>query len=121
MNIQFFHARFARFRKDGEIELSARGGETIAMEEIPVDMFKELQLGDQLEAKIGKAACSVKDNYNKSIGRKIAVGRMKDEIFDVAAIYEQGEEKEVVLLKDGCQYVLKLLAGAKRVYFMDYQ
>ena len=119
-NIQYNHQRNAYYLRQGEILIDTliqpHGGTTIAMEAVPVDMFLEMGVGDQLEVEVGKAVCSRKDNYNRKLGREIAKGRMKNVILNVIAV-SKGE----VILSDGTnQYTLVLSANGKKVFFLDY-
>lgn len=118
MNIQYNHQRQETYTgpyfKGTNI---ARGGITIAMEAVPVDMFLEMTVGDQLEVEVGKAICSKKDNYNRKIGREIAKGRMKNVILDVVA----ASKGEIVLFDGTNQYTLVLSATGKKVFFLSYE
>lgn len=93
MKIQYFHDRLI---------LSPRGGNTIAMEIIPVDMFHNIDMDNVLEVAIGVARCSIKDNYNKKIGRSIATARLKNIELE---LLQSGEWED----ENGRQIVEKIL------------
>jgi hypothetical protein len=118
MNIQYNHHRQETYTDPYfQGTTIARGGTTIAMESVPVDMFLEMTVGDQLEVEVGKAVCSKKDNYNRKLGREIAKGRMKNVVLDVIAA-SKGE----IILSDGTnQYTLILSATGKKVFFLSYE
>jgi len=117
MNIQYSHQRvFSKFATIA-IEVLPHGGITIAMETVPVEMFLEMQVGDQLEVEVGKAVCSDKDNYNKKLGREIAQGRMKNVILDVIV----KTDSEVLLTDKTNHYCLRLSSTGKKVFFLDYE
>lgn len=118
MKITFHHSR---------PRLSAKGGTTVAMEEIPVDMFKRITEDHIVEAKLGLAKCSKKDNYNKKIGRNIAKARMIDVELEVLAMAEwirpdERPVKEVVLgTPDGVILALRHTAGNKTVHLLAFE
>ena len=105
-----------------DTEIGAKGGTTIAMEEIPVDMFKQLTADNILLCQVGKAECSNKDNYNKKVGRNIAQGRMKEVPLFVESICIIPKDTIEVILQDqtGHQYTLILKEGASTVRFVNY-
>lgn len=93
MKLQYFHDRLI---------LSPRGGNTIAMEIIPVDMFHNIDMDNVLEVALGVARCSIKDNYNKKIGRSIATERLKNVELE---LLQSGEWED----ENGRQVVEKIL------------
>lgn len=128
MKIQYYHNRPRGIRVEfGELIIddfpTARGGTTIAMEEIPVDMFNEMTPDHTLECFVGKAKCSNKDNYNKKTGRNIAVGRMKEIALSVLAVSTNENGTREVVLQDGTgsQYTLIHKEGTNTVRFIDYE
>jgi len=101
--------------------IGPKGGTTVAMEEIPVDMFRELETGTVLEAQVGLAKCSLKDNYNKKIGRAIAKSRLTNVEFIVIAtsIWESEhgvQNKEVILKHENNYFLLQHTSGNKTVH-----
>lgn len=74
-NIKFYHLRYHDYFVDeaGFVshQLSPRGGVTIAYE--PVDRV----------VNVGIAICSLRDHYNRSIGRSIAASRMDRLLFNL--------------------------------------
>lgn len=101
MNIVYDHLRYASI--DGKI--NPKGGITFAIEEISVEFFSNITEDHVLVAKFGVATCSKKDLYNKSIGRKIAKGRMVDTEFEVISINnfvnKDGQEIKFIYLTNG--------------------
>jgi len=134
MKIQFVHNRDVvfKFSSANRIEnpslLLAKGGETIAMEEVPLDMFQQITKEHILSCFIGKALCSKKDNYNKKIGRNIATARMKEVDLEVVAIenyLDQNDRpvREVTLVELGTThtYLLQHKEGNDKVHFIQYE
>lgn len=70
MRVWYHHKRTVRARKDAIMRIDPRGGETVAL------LYRQEQ-DPQTDAAVatGTAVCSVNDNYNKRIGRDIALGR----------------------------------------------
>lgn len=127
MKLQFVHNRELTF-KNKELKLLTKGGETIAMEEVPLDMFKQITKEHVLSVHVGKALCSKKDNYNKKIGREIATGRLKEIELDVAGIQEyldsnDRQVREVILVEPYTEntYLLQHKEGNEKVHFIQYE
>ena len=118
MNVQYYHSRLS----DDNDNVLATGGTTIAMEEIPVELFKQISVEHVLECAVGKARCSDKDNYNKKVGRNIAKGRMKNVQLAVNMVGTHPDGTIEVILSDieGHQYTLVHKEGASTVRFVDY-
>lgn len=105
MKIQFCHSRKEILSVPYfQSSTLPRGGETIAMEFLESWFVKELKVGNFFTKLVGKARCSDEDNYNKKIGRELAVSRMKKTVLTVTGI-----ESEVIVLQDTDKniYVLK--------------
>lgn len=78
-------------RMDGtSLDLSPRGGSTVAMESIPTWLLDQLSQGDTIVRKIGIARCSKDDNYNKKTGRELAFSRLKTKMLTVVNIVKLG-------------------------------
>jgi hypothetical protein len=115
MKITFHHHR-----------INAKGGTTVAMEEIPVDMFREMTTEHALEVIVGLAKCSKKDNYNKKIGRSIAKARMTSVDLQVVGVAnwhrpDDREVREVVLRGEAGIFTLRHTTGNKTVHLMEYE
>ena len=67
-NVKFRHARNFVGNGEGETKLP-RGGKTIASIRI-----------EETEFITAESVCSVKDNFNKELGRTIALGRLKKKL-----------------------------------------
>jgi len=120
--IQFCHNRKyietkVDFRGDCFSTINPHGGVTIAMESIEPWFFKTLEVGTSFEKKVGKARCSLDDNYNKKTGRELALSRMK---MTTLTVIRAGE---FTLLEDknGGLYSLILNTKGTRVYFTEYE
>lgn len=81
--MQFFHYRTPTYKKDPfgfsiyQNGRSAKGGQTIVMEELKSWFVNALSEGEFFTKKVGKARCSDKENYNKKIGRELSLSRAK--------------------------------------------
>ena len=64
--VRYHHTRF--LNKDGKIPMT-NGGITFAY----IEINEELSIA-------AKAVCSLQDNFNKKIGRMMAMGRLKNKI-----------------------------------------
>lgn len=72
------------------IEVSPRGGSTVAMEAIPSWLLDTIQQGDTIVRKVGIARCSDEDNYCKKTGRELAFSRLKQKTLTVVNIVRIG-------------------------------
>jgi hypothetical protein len=104
MKVQFFHKRVLCSK--GLSEAGPRGGTTYAVEELHPATFEHLSkaLGTTIDLKVGVAQCSLKDNYNKKIGRLISEARAKEGLcrFTVDCIGEiHGVQKMIALQEEG--------------------
>jgi hypothetical protein len=103
--------------------LFPRGGVTIAMSQIPGWYFKTLAVGTFFEESIGKAVCSIEDNYCKKVGRELAQSRMKATRLDVldCAVFPDGT-KSVILedFRDKSVYSFVQYTDSDRVYLLGY-
>lgn len=72
------------------LEVSPRGGSTVAMESIPSWLLDTIQQGDSIVRKVGIARCSEDDNYCKKTGREIAQSRLKQKTLTVVNIVKIG-------------------------------
>jgi hypothetical protein len=121
MKLQYYHRRLF------DCNLSPKGGTTVAMEEIPVDMFAQITNENVLEAFLGTAKCSLKDNYNKKLGRRIATARLKSQELEVLAVSHWQKEddrsvKEVVLKNQLGQIItLRHTSGNKSVHIVAFE
>lgn len=77
MKTYYFHYRIEDFGYDDEdpfsTRLAARGGLTLAYR-----LVGENQVFGQVEVEVGVAFCSVKDNYHKATGRRVAEAMLKE-------------------------------------------
>lgn len=127
MNIQYCHVRkyipgFNLLTFTYESTLSARGGQTIAMEELEPWFIERLQQGDFFTKKVGKARCSDKENFNKKIGRELAVARMKPMIFTVMSNKDFGHTRLLILGDEkGHLYELQKRDNQVKVHFLGYE
>lgn len=126
MNIQFCHVR--KFIPKFDLEtfsylsvLDARGGETIAMEEVPAWLLGKVETGDFFTKKVGKARCSDKENYNKKVGRQLAESRMKPTVLTVLSNQDFRGVKVLILTDDQNNlYQLEQEIGQTKVRFIGY-
>jgi hypothetical protein len=125
MNIQYYHLR--KISKVEtiliifyEFELSATGGQTIAMEELNDWFIKDLKPDDFFTKLVGKARCSDKENYNKKTGRELSKSRMKPTVLTVVS-NEDLSGTTVVTLKDdtGMFYHLEKRHNHNRVHLLS--
>jgi hypothetical protein len=115
MNIQFCHKRvfeFNMYRFDSPKQYSAKGGLTIAMQELTSWFVNSLQEGEFFVKAVGAAQCSTKDNYNKKVGREIASQRLKQKqltVDRVVVLIVRGTQvKQVELVdKDFNMYIIR--------------
>lgn len=104
--MQFVHYRIPSFQKDEfgfscyRNGIKARGGQTIAMTELTCWFVNSLQEGEFFSKLIGKSVCSKKDNYNKKIGRELALNRLTMTKLIVNKILIFGKMKSVELKDD---------------------
>lgn len=101
--MQFFHFRKPTYGKDQfglsvhQIGISAKGGQTIAMEELKSWVVNALKEGETFTKKVGKARCSDKENYNKKTGRDLALNRIKVITLTVQKVLILSNYKEIQL------------------------
>jgi hypothetical protein len=126
MSIQFCHVRKFIPRFDLErysylSELDAKGGETIAMEEVPAWLLDKVETGDFFTKKIGKAKCSDKENYNRKVGRELAESRMKPVVLTVISNQDFHGVRILILIDDQSNlYELQKKLGHDKVRFIGY-
>lgn len=78
-------------RMDGiSLQVSPRGGSTVAMEAIPSWLLDTIEMGSTIERKLGIARCSDEDNYCKKTGRELAQSRLKSNLLKVVNIVRIG-------------------------------
>jgi len=125
--IQFCHARkyiptFNLSNFTYESVLSARGGTTVAMQEIQSWLIETLKPGDFFTKSVGVARCSDKENYNKKTGRDIAESRMKPVVLTVVSNKDYSGVR-ILILKDsnGNLFDLQKKNNCKRVHFIGYE
>lgn len=120
MNIHYFHNR--KYDKTDKwcYRVSPRGGQTIALEVVEPWLFQQLKLGDTLEKRIGKAVCSTDDNYNKKMGRDLAVSRLKLTKLEVTAVINRDTDREIVTLRDAEGSLYYLRKHKEQIHFEDY-
>jgi hypothetical protein len=111
MSCQFFHHREENRISD---EILPKGGATFSVEELSIHAFDHLSkaLGITVKLRVGIARCSLKDNYNKRIGRKISEARMCSlfsglRTFLVEEITDFGNtDRELTLVEENGKIVL---------------
>lgn len=86
--IDFLHAERSRLirsdvHKNYVLAKSGKGGRTYAIEKINIAQFF---IGDTISLNFGTAKCHSTDNYNKKLGRELAVSRMQPIDFKVTRI-----------------------------------
>ena len=115
-NVLYVHKRNV---KAGVVE--ARGGITVAMDELQSWFVEGLKEGDFFEKKVGQARCSDEDNYSKAAGRELSKGRMKAKRFTVTVVSKEGDALFVVLTdSDGFRYTLAKYKNANSVFFEEF-
>lgn len=122
MTIQFFHKRIRKaISSIHRLDIFARGGETIAMETPPSWFVNSLNVGDFFEKKVGKARCSMDDNYCRSVGRELSTQRMKNIKLTVDRIVRLGDIIQTELIdKDGFIYVIRTCENSTSSRFVNY-
>lgn len=104
----------------GMLQISSKGGETVALEVIEPWFFDSLTVNDFFEKKVGFARCSDDDNYCKKTGREFSTSRMKSVRLVVKQILTNGEEKLLILMDaNNNLYTLQKINGYK-VRFIDW-
>jgi len=104
--MQFFHLRVPNFVPDAfgfshhQQGVKARGGQTIAMQELTSWFVNSLQEGEFFVKSIGKCRCSDKENYNKKLGRELSSSRMKATKLTVNKVLIFSGTKEVELIDE---------------------
>jgi hypothetical protein len=104
--MQFFHLRVPNFVPDSEgfshyqRGIKARGGQTIAMQELTSWFVNSLQEGEFFVKSIGKSRCSDKENYNKKLGRELSSSRMEATKLTVNKVLIFSGTKEVELIDE---------------------
>jgi hypothetical protein len=126
MNIQYFHKRLLKhyIYEIGDINayktvLSARGGETFAVEVPKLDFFQLAKQNEDSTVVIayGRAACSLDDNYCKAIGREFSRSRIQDTSFEFRWVeLSDGSEKYFLI---GDKIALTFKKHGNRVYFVE--
>jgi hypothetical protein len=95
---------------DGFGEL-AKGGSTIAVEELEPWFFAALKPGDFFDKKIGKSRCHPDENFCKKTGREEAEKQAKTKRFTVQSITETIHQRKIAFTVDG--EVIEMLKPAK--------
>jgi hypothetical protein len=82
---------------------NSKGGKTLAIEQIPVEMMNQITLEHVLVLKMGEAICHEDDNYNKKIGRELALSRIEEVEFDIVGVHkvikDDGRKKTTIRIK----------------------
>lgn len=126
MTIQFHHKRnYEPVITDDmllKIEVHPRGGQTIAMESLQTWFVESLKVGDTFDKRVGKARCSMDDNFNKKTGRELAESRMKLNKFTVVSSNVFGKTT-IIRLEDSNKnsYTLCSKAGSKIAHLVEYE
>lgn len=114
--MQFFHYRKPTYKKDPfgfsifQNGISAKGGQTIVMEELKSWFVNSLSEGEFFAKKVGKARCSDKENYNKKLGRELSLSRAKVVTLTVQKILILSNSKEVLLSDvEGNSYFIQVV------------
>jgi hypothetical protein len=125
MNVQFHHKRNKKLTsfefdtfKGVSVELLSKGGTTIALQVPTIEEFNDFKpTGSKLDLNMGLAKCSDLDNYNKKIGRSIALGRIYPVLCDII----KNNEDEVILNPIDNKFpsmILKRSPEGNRVHFV---
>ena len=119
MSTLFTHNRNGIVGNDFSLSLDPRGGLTVAIEAPHTEVIKQIQVGESFDQKVGIAKCSTEDNYNKKIGRELAVSRMKSTNLKCVEVQDEPNGDRLVALSDGNNNALlfKRLAAGK-VFFL---
>lgn len=80
-----------------KLNLSSKGGTSVAMESLQDWHFRELKLGDFFEKKVGISKCSDDDAFNRKTGRELALSRMKTTTLTVVSLTEDFTGRVIVL------------------------
>ncbi len=100
---------------------NVNGGITVAMEELPIWLVNELEVGNTLEKRIGIAKCSDSDRFVKSTGRELASSRMKLKKLTVKDTLLLNNSRRIVL-EDSNNNTFHLIhyRNTGSVFFMDF-
>lgn len=126
MTIQFHHKRnYEPVITDNmllKIEVCPRGGQTIAMESLQTWFVQSLKVGDTFDKRVGKARCSIEDNFNKKTGRELAESRMKLMKFTVVS-HNIFAGTTIIRLEDSNKnnYTLCSKVGSKIAHLVEYE
>ena len=132
MNVQFLHVReyhhsFIPTNTEETVfelnlELSAKGGMTIAMELIKPWLFSELKVGDTIEKLVGISRCSNKDPFNKRIGRELALGRSKNKKLTVVSVNSDLDSSTLIMEDNlGNLFHFRKFSDSERVELISYE
>lgn len=119
-NIQFCHKRKYKLtlNASGSLQdsLLAKGGVTAALDLSDVAANKDsMKEGDVISVKVALAICSDDDNYNRKIGRNIALGRLAPRPFKV----KQTSEKYIIL--ENCEIEFTILISGVHLRFVSVE
>lgn len=107
-NVQFCHKRKYNFTQKLtglEKKLCAKGGVTAALDLLDVEYNRPLmKIGDTISVKASVAICSDQDNYNKKIGRNIALGRLTARQF----LVKQISDNYIILENSGIEFTIRI-------------
>lgn len=91
---KMYHVKYVHLRKpqcvtdnyeDMKKFVRANGGKTLAYIELDTPIKIN---GKETTEIIAEANCSLKDSYNKKLGRMIAVGRLKKRIMEIEGLWK---------------------------------
>lgn len=120
-NIQYCHKRNYNAKcYPYDDELNPKGGETIALEVPEPELLVELQPGEFFEKQVGRAKCSLSDNYCKKTGRELAHSRMKPTRLTCTHNISFVEVRFVTLEDpEGNEYTLQLYENHNKARLID--
>jgi hypothetical protein len=114
--MNFYHERLM---DSNNCSVSAKGGFTIAMEDIQPWFFETLVPGDFFEKKVGLARCSTDDNFCKKTGREVAEKAAKLRKLTVRNVFMDENSRSMFLQDDlGLVYELVKYKKAKAVFLV---
>lgn len=86
----------------GEIKFvtKAKGGNSYAVEKLPISAFSELKIGSTIRFSIGEAKCHPEDNFCKKTGRELAEQKAEYQVFKVVRIILTEGRADIELQSD---------------------
>lgn len=97
----FKHTREYEWSDEVSFRVNAKGGATLAVQELPDWFFAGLKPGDFFEKRIGRAVCHPKENFCRKLGREAAEKAAKLKRFTVVRIVETVGKREITFGVDG--------------------